>query len=79
VSSAPRFAPSTLNWTPTTRSPSDATAEAETMPPTTVPADGAAMPTAGAVVSHVAVETLTWVLADVLPTPSNASTATVYA
>src|SRR5439155_11845043 len=52
VSSAPRFAPSTLNCTPTTPTSSLAVAETVTAVPDTVaPAAGAVTETVGAVVS----------------------------
>src|SRR5438874_6587001 len=52
VSSAPRFAPSKRNWTPTTPTLSDALADTTTAGPDTVdPPAGAVIATAGAVVS----------------------------
>src|SRR6185295_1814733 len=52
VSSAPRFAPSTLNWTPTTPTLSAAVAETETaLPETVAPAVGAVTDTVGDTVS----------------------------
>lgn len=53
VSSTPRSAPSSLNWTPTTPMLSDAFAESA-MLPETVPPVGDVMETAGGVVSGVA-------------------------
>src|SRR5438093_13132205 len=51
VSSAPRLAPSSLNWTPTTPTLSEALALTVVAPPTVDPAVGAVMLTVGAVVS----------------------------
>ena len=52
VSSAPRLTPSSLNWTPTTPTLSDAVAEMVTVEPETVaPAVGALMATVGGAVS----------------------------
>src|SRR5262245_37554199 len=55
VSSAPRFAPSSLNWTPTTATLSDAVADTVTFVPLTVALlAGAVIDTVGSVVSGVA-------------------------
>src|SRR5213594_2144150 len=51
VTSAPRFAPSSLNCTPTTPTLSVALAETVTVPATVEPAAGAVMDTVGGVVS----------------------------
>src|SRR5947199_4925930 len=51
VTSAPRFAPSSLNCTPTTPTLSVALAETETVPAMVAPADGAVIETVGGVVS----------------------------
>src|SRR3989344_4736688 len=51
VSSAPTFAPSTLNCTPTTPTLSDALAEMVTFPETVAPSAGAVRETVGLVVS----------------------------
>src|SRR6059036_2605324 len=51
VTSAPRFAPSSLNCTPTTPTLSVALAETVTVPETVEPAAGAVMETVGGVVS----------------------------
>src|SRR6059036_2072118 len=51
VISAPRLAPSSLNWTPTTPTLSVALAETVTVPVTVAPLDGAVRETVGGVVS----------------------------
>src|ERR671935_2159491 len=51
VSSAPRFAPSSLNWTPATPTLSDALAETVIVPETVEPAEGDVMVTLGGEVS----------------------------
>src|SRR2546427_11958971 len=51
VSSAPRAAPSSWNWTPTTPTLSEALAETVMLPVTVAPEVGAVMATVGAVVS----------------------------
>ena len=51
VTSAPRFWPSSLNWTPVTPTSSVADAVTVTLPPTTAPAAGALIATEGGVVS----------------------------
>src|SRR5262249_44897875 len=78
VSSAPRFAPSSLNWTPTTPTLSDAFAVTEITPETVAPASGELTETVGGLLSHatVAAESVAWV--DLLPAPSTASTARLY-
>jgi hypothetical protein len=53
VSSAPRLAPSSLNWTPTTPTLSDAPAVTSRNPTRTAPAAGAVIETDGAAVSAV--------------------------
>src|SRR5439155_9632550 len=58
VTSAPRFAPSSLNCTPTTPTLSVALAETVTVPETEAPATGAVMETAGGVASFTTVNTL---------------------
>jgi hypothetical protein len=55
VSSAPRLAPSSLNWTPATETLSPAVAFTETVFATVAPPAGAVTETVGAVVSAVAV------------------------
>ena len=55
VSSAPRFAPSSLNCTPATLTLSDAVAVTVTVPETVAPAAGAVIETVGGVVSAVTV------------------------
>src|SRR5947207_900765 len=52
-SSAPRFAPSSLNWTPTTPTLSLAFADTVTVPVTDAPAAGAVIATVGGVRSSV--------------------------
>ena len=54
VSSAPRLAPSSRNWTPATPTLSVAVAETVTFPETTVPAAGAVTAAPGGVVSGAA-------------------------
>ena len=71
VISAPRFAPSTLNWTPTTATLSEALADTGTLPATVDPAAGAVIDTVGAVVSLFTV-TLTAADVVVLPDESRA-------
>jgi hypothetical protein len=51
VSSAPRFAPSSLNWTPATPTLSEAVAVTVTAPDTVDPLAGAVIAVVGAVVS----------------------------
>src|SRR6059036_790110 len=51
VSSAPRLTPSSLNWTPTTPTLSEAEAETVIVPATVAPAAGAVIATVGGVVS----------------------------
>src|SRR5205823_6158445 len=51
VTCAPRFAPSSLNWTPTMPTLSAALAETVTVPATVAPAAGAVIETEGGVVS----------------------------
>src|SRR5205814_7210722 len=55
VSSMPRFAPSSLNWTPTTPTLSDAPAVTVVVPETVDPPAGAVMLTVGGVVSFATV------------------------
>ena len=52
MSSAPRLFPSSLNWTPTTPTLSEALADTVTPPETVAPAAGALMETVGGVVSE---------------------------
>jgi hypothetical protein len=54
VTSAPRFAPSSLNCTPTTPTLSAALAETVVVPATVAPAAGAVIETVGGVLSLVA-------------------------
>src|SRR5437660_3890708 len=58
VTSAPRFAPSSLNCTPTTPTLSAALTETVIVPVTVAPATGAVMETAGGVASFTTVNTL---------------------
>src|SRR5438552_996807 len=51
VSSAPRFAPSNANWTPTTPTLSEASAVTDTLPATVAPPAGAVIVTVGFVAS----------------------------
>src|SRR5207245_4055284 len=75
VISAPRLAPSSLNWTPTTPTLSEAVAETVTVPETVEPAAGAVMETVGTVVSGGArVVTVTSPETARLPTASRAFT-----
>ena len=53
MSSAPRLLPSSLNWTPSTATLSDASAVTVTGPETVAPAAGAVIDTVGGVVSAV--------------------------
>src|SRR5213594_2249901 len=55
VISAPRLAPSSLNWTPTTPTLSVALAETVSVPDTVAPPAGAVIETAGGVVSFTTV------------------------
>src|SRR5437870_2355515 len=57
VTSVPRLAPSSLNWTPTTPTLSVALAEAVTVPATVTPAAGAVRATVGGVTSAMALLT----------------------
>src|SRR6185295_17755739 len=72
VSSAPRFAPSSLNCTPTTALSSAAFADTLTVADTEAPAAGAVIATVGGVVSLSTV-TVTAVAVVVLPAPSLAT------
>src|SRR5439155_9674857 len=79
VSSAPRFAPSTLNCTPTTPTLSDAVAETATAVPDTVaPAAGAVIETVGGVVSALLTVTVTAAEVVVLPAASRATAVSVW-
>ena len=64
MSSAPRFALSSLNWTPVTPMLSDAVDETVMVPETVAPAAGAESETVGAVVSGT---TTVWVVAETEP------------
>src|SRR5207237_122816 len=75
ITSAPRFAPSSLNCTPTTPTLSVALAETVTMPETVAPAAGAVIDTVGGVVS--ATVTLTAAAVAVLPAASRATAVRV--
>ncbi len=57
VTAAPRFVPSSVNWTPTTPTLSVALAETVTVPTTVTPAAGAVIETVGGVTSGVALVT----------------------
>src|SRR5688572_27227255 len=71
VSSVPAFAPSTLNWTPTTRTLSDALALSVTVPDTVAPLAGAVSATDGACVSPLPpLLTVTVRIADVVTLPA---------
>src|SRR5436309_6741516 len=74
VSSPPRLAPSSLNWTPTTPTLSDAFAVTLTVPPTVAPFAGDVMLTAGGLLSTV---TVTAEDVAVLPAASRATTVRV--
>src|SRR5438874_7400016 len=78
VTSAPRFAPSSLNWTPTTATLSAAFADTAALADTVDPPAGAAIDTVGGVVSLL---TVTFTAADVawLPAASRARAASVCA
>ena len=76
VSSAPRFAPSRVNWTPATPSSSVAVAVIETVPATVDPLAGAVIETLGASEQSF-VLALSGVWAERLPAESTASTASV--
>src|SRR5213594_3775833 len=58
VISAPRLAPSSLNWTPTTPTLSVALAETEIVPETVAPLAGAVIDTVGGVVSGAVLVTV---------------------
>src|SRR2546428_12806726 len=74
VSSAPRVAPSSLNWTPATPTLSEADAATGTAEPDTVaPLAGAVSKTVGGVVSVLATVTLTAAEVAVLPAASRAA------
>src|SRR2546422_664513 len=77
VISAPRLAPSSLNWTPTTPTLSVALAETEIVPEIVAPLAGAVMETVGSVMS--ATVTLTEAEAAVLPAASRATAVRVCA
>src|SRR5256885_4663646 len=74
VSSVPKFAPSSLNWTPATATLSDAVAATLRIPDTVVPFEGPQIDTAGGVVSGV-LFTVTVTGAEVVELPA-ASRAT---
>jgi len=74
VSSAPRFAPSTLNWTPATEPLSAAFAVTATVDATVAPAAGAVIDTVGGVVSDVAVALASLPAGPTLPAGSSAVT-----
>ena len=76
VSSAPRFAPSRRNWTPTTPTLSDALAVTVVVPVTVAPFAGAVMLTVGGVVSFETV-TVTAAAVVVLPAASRATAVSV--
>src|SRR5881409_4292713 len=75
--SAPRFAPSSLNCTPTTPTLSVALAETVVVPATVEPAAGAVIDTVGGVVSLKTV-TLTAAAVAVLPAASRATAVRVW-
>src|SRR5439155_9581624 len=80
VTSAPRFAPSSLSCTPTTPTLSVALAETVTVPATVAPAAGAVIATVGGVVSGIGLVTVTITAAEVavLPAASRATAVTVW-
>src|SRR5437867_2500974 len=75
VISAPKLAPSSLNWTPTTPTLSEAVAEIVVVADTVEPPAGPVIETAGAVVSSTTLLTVTETGADVVWLPA-ASRAT---
>ena len=83
VSSAPRLAPSSLNWTPATPTLSVAVAATVTVPLTVASAAGAASETLGGVVSGLSTVLSTVTLTDVdvavLPAASRATAVSVWA
>jgi len=66
VISAPKFAPSNLNCTPTTPTLSEALAVTVIVPDTVAPLLGAVMDTVGAVVSGLVLFTVTAIAAEVV-------------
>src|ERR671934_2525585 len=70
VISAPRFAPSSVNWTPATPTLSAASAVTEIGPETVAPSAGAVMTTVGGVVSHGSVVALSVDWGETLPEAS---------
>jgi len=70
VASAPRFAPSSWNWTPTTPTLSDALAETVIVPETVEPDVGLVMESVGGVVSAVELLTVTVTALDVVRFPA---------
>src|SRR6266545_4752739 len=75
VTSAPRFAPSSLNWTPTTPALSEALALTVVVPLTVAPLLGVVIATVGAALSTV---TVTALLVVVLPAASRATAVSVW-
>src|SRR6266571_312339 len=75
VTSAPRFTPSSLNWTPTTPVLSEALALTVVVPLTVAPLIGAVIATVGAALSTV---TVTALLVVVLPAASRATALRVW-
>src|SRR5882762_1180694 len=78
VSSTPRLAPSSRNWTPATPTLSDALAVTVMVPLTVAPVAGAVMLTVGAVVSFETV-TVAAAAGGVLPAASRATAVSVCA
>ena len=74
VSSAPRFAPSSLNCTPATVPLSDALALIEIVPLTVAPPAGAVIDTVGGVVSAVETAVASFPAGPTLPAKSSAVT-----
>ena len=74
VSSAPRFAPSSLNWTPATPTLSLAVAFTSIVPLTVAPLAGEEMDTVGAVVSAVTTAEACAEAGPTLPAASSAVT-----
>ena len=78
MSSAPRFAPSSGNYTPTTPTLSFAFAETGTLPVTLEPAVGAVRDTVGGVLSTTTTVTLTFGAVAELPAASVATALSVW-
>ena len=70
MSSAPRLAPSRVNWTPATAMLSAASALTGVVPETVAPAAGAETDTVGGVVSETGLATVTPTAAEVVALPA---------